>query len=514
MSGGDSTRPAEASADVVAFMASGEVFEGRKPQRIDTHAAHIFLGGRRAFKLKRPVKTGYLDFSTVDKRREALEAELRLNRRTAPGLYLGVRPINRDATGRLSLGGTGKTVDWVLEMQRFPDDALLLDRVRQGRLEGEMLDSLADRIAAFHRQARPERLEGAPSFAGILAGNAESLAIEAETLGGQATQDLVRAQRAALAAAAPLLDARAEAGRVVRGHGDLHLANIALIDGEPILFDALEFSEALATTDILYDLAFLLMDFWVQGEHQAANRVMNRWYDRMDESGEALALLPLFLSTRATIRAHVTAMRARLAGDRDIAGEARALLAHARAFLEPAAPRLVAVGGLSGTGKSTIARALAPMLGRAPGARHLRSDVIRKSLWGRAPEERLPAEAYARGQSATVYAEMERRAREALAAGQAVLLDAVFARGPERARALDLAATAAVPFTGLWLDAPLAVRVARVGGRTADASDADGAVAAAQETLRLEDPSPFVVVDASGSPDTTLASARAALARP
>lgn len=499
------------SGEALAFMASGEAFGGDRPRRIDTHAAHVFLGATRAFKMKRPVHTGYLDFSTMERRRKALEAELRLNRRTAPGLYLGVRPINRAADGRLNLGGPGETVDWVLEMQRFPDDALLLDRVQQGRLDAPMLDRLADRIAAFHLKAAPERLEGAASFAAILAGNEESLAVEAQALGRGATEELVAAQRVALAAAGPLLDRRAGKGRVVRGHGDLHLANVAVVDGEPILFDALEFSDALATTDILYDLAFLLMDFWVRGEHQAANRVMNRWFDRMDEREEALALLPLFLSTRATIRAHVTAMRARLAGDASIADEARAFLGHARAFLEPADARLVAVGGLSGTGKSSIARALAPALGRAPGARHLRSDVIRKQLWGRMPEERLPAEAYARGQSAQVYGMMEGKGKAALMAGQAVILDAVFAASPERLGARALAVAAGVPFTGLWLDAPLAVRVARVAGRTADASDADAAVATAQEALRPGDPSPFTRVDASGPAEATLAGARAAI---
>ena len=502
------------SADVVAFLQSGAAFGGEVPRRIDTHAAHIFLAGRHAWKIKRAVKTGYLDFSTAERRRAALEAELRLNRRTAPGLYLGVRAITRDAGGRLAIGGEGEPVDWVLEMQRFPDDALLLDLARRDALAPALLDRLADRIATFHRAAAPVALAGARQFADIVSGNAESLAVESTTLGRAAVDDLVGAQAQALAEVRPLLDRRAGEGRVAHVHGDLHLANIAVIEGEPTLFDALEFSEELATTDILYDLAFLLMDLWVRGQHPAANRVMNRWFDRMNEAGEALALLPLFLSTRATIRAHVTAMRARLEGDAAAATEARHLLAAARAFLQPPAPRLVAVGGLSGTGKSTIARALAPALGRAPGARHLRSDVIRKRLWGRAPEEPLPEEAYGPGQSRPVYATMEAEAAAALAAGQAVLLDAVFGTPAERAAAARLAKRAAAPFAGLWLDAPLAVRLARVAGRMGDASDADERVARAQEVLRPGDPSPFTRVDAGGSPEATLGAARAALGLP
>lgn len=498
--------------EVLAFLASGEAFGGTAARRIDTHAAHVFLAGDRAWKLKRPVTTNYLDFSTPGNRRAALEAELRLNRRTAPALYLGVRPVTREAGGHLAIGGEGEPLDWLLEMKRFPDGALLLEQLAAGPLPPPLPDRLADSIAAFHQSCPPVPAEGTRPFAAILAGNAQSLAAEATLLGEAPIARLVQRQEAALAATAPLLDRRAAAGKVARGHGDLHLANIAVVEDAPLLFDALEFSDTLATTDILYDLAFLLMDLWVRDAREAANRVMNRWYDRMGEAGESLALLPLFLSTRATIRAHVTAMRARLSGDQGAAAEARRLLAAAHGFLDPAPARLVAIGGLSGTGKSTVARALAPQLGRAPGARHLRSDVIRKSLWGRAPEERLPPEAYARGQSAPVYAAMEQMGGEALAAGQAVLLDAVYAQARERAAAARIAERAGVAFTGLWLDAPLAVRVARVAARTADASDADAAIAEAQERIRPLDPAPFTTVDASGTPGETEARAAALLA--
>jgi predicted kinase len=269
-----------------------------------------------------------------------------------------------------------------------------------------------------------------------------------------------RAAAARLQALTPWLASRIAFQR--RCHGDLHLGNLCLINGRPTPFDALEFSEDLASIDTGYDLAFLLMDLDQRWGRAAANRVMNRYIARSGDVG-LLRGLPLWLSMRAFIRAHVTAR----SGD-----DAKALLAASQAYLDPPPPRLVAIGGLQGSGKSTLARALAPGLGAAPGALVLRSDELRKRRAGIAPETPLPPEAYSAEESAAVFATLRAEAAEALAAGHAVVADAVFQRPAER----NALAALFTPFQGFWLEAPLSVLQARIGARQNDASDADLAV--------------------------------------
>ncbi len=469
---------------------------------VRTHAAAVLLAGPRAWKLKRPVALGYLDFATPERRRAALEAELSLNRRTAPGLYLGLHPVGPD--GRLG-GDAREAADWVLEMRRFPDDALLATRAARAPLPGPLLDALADRVAAF--LAESPVASGPPGaaarIAAVIAGNRQAFARHPEALPEAEAEALTAAQEAELSQRSPLLEARAAAGRVRRGHGDLHLGNIALVDGEPLPFDCLEFSDSLATCDTLYELAFLLMDLWRLGQGRAAARVLNRFLDRTPADEAGFPLLPLFLSLRASIRAHVRAA----AG---AAGEARAFLALARRLLVRPGGRLVAVGGLSGSGKSTAALAIAD-LGGPPGARIVRSDVVRKQL-ARAPlEERLPEAHYAPEAHARTMGEVGRRCRAILSAGFVAIADAMHARPADRAAAGALAGDLGVPFTGLWLEAPMPVRLARVEGRRADVSDADRAVALRQEEIAVGDLAGWRRIDAAGPPDATAAAVRCAL---
>jgi hypothetical protein len=487
-------------------------------ERIDTHISHLFLAGERACKLKRAVRFPYLDFSTRAARRAACAAEVRLNRRTAPDLYLGVAPVLRGADGALRLGavgsaaGAGETVaDWVVVMRRF-DQAMLFDAMAmRGALTAPLVEALADEIAAFHEKAAP-----APGFGGA-AGMGQALdGILAEIarftpriFPADDASALDAALRAALAAAAPMLDARRDAGFVRRCHGDLHLRNVCLIGGRPTPFDAIEFNEAIASIDVLYDLAFLLMDLEHRGLRPFANLALNRYLWRESDYG-GLAMMPFFLACRAAVRAHVAATQAGGAGGAAPAAEARDYLALSAGFLRPTAPRLLAVGGLSGTGKSMLARRIAPAFGRAPGAVVLCSDVIRKRLLGVDPFTRLGPDGYAPEVTRRVYRTIRERAGEVLAGGHSVVADAVYARADERAGIEAAARDAGARFDGLWLEAPEPVRIARVEKRRDDASDATAAVAAGQESYETGD-SGWRRLDAGGDPDATAALAQKTL---
>ena len=283
---------------------------------------------------------------------------------------------------------------------------------------------------------------------------------------------------------------RAGEGATRRCHGDLHLANIVLAGKKPRLFDALEFDEHLARIDVLYDLAFLLMDLEARGQRPAASLVLNRYLtaSALKAGGEprhdaALGCLAPFAALRAGIRALVAADRSvQLGGDQGAAkaAQARAHFQRACGLMAPVPPRLVVVAGLSGTGKSTIAAALAPDLARPAGALHLRSDIERKTLAGLDETVKLHVSHYTPETSAAVYRRLYDRARTALGGGYPVIVDAVFARPAERAAIEQVARAAGVPVHALWLEAPRAVLEARVGERRGDASDADRRIVAMQ----------------------------------
>ena len=440
---------------------------------ITTHISVLLLGGERAFKLKRPVVLPYLDFSTPQKRLVACERELRLNRRTAPSLYRAVRRLTRERDGRLALDGDGALVDAAVEMARFDEDGLFDRMAQEGRLTPALMTTLARTIARFHAGAEIARSRGgAEAMASVLAINANGFALT-DLLPAGGVAALEAACRAALDRHRSLLDARGREGRIRRCHGDLHLRNICLVAGEPTLFDALEFDEALATTDVLYDLAFVLMDLWHRDLAGHANTLLNRYLDITDdESG--LPLLPFFMAVRAAVRAHVVAVQARDGGDARVLDEARSYLALALRCLAPKAARLVAVGGLSGAGKSTVAAAVAPGIGPVPGARILASDRLRKRRHGVEPQMRLPPEAYRPAVAEAVFAEQAQRAGAILRLGHGVVADAVFDRPPDRERIARAAHEAGVAFQGLWLEAPAPTLIARVEARRGDPSDATG----------------------------------------
>jgi len=446
------------------------------PIRIDTQAAVVFLAGDNAYKLKRAVKFPFMDLSTLARRKVACEAEVAVNAANAPEIYLGVVPIARGADG-LKLGGAGEPVEWAVHMRRF-DEHNTLDHVadRDG-LPPALLAKLVRAILALHARA-PVRdgAAAAESLRRYLRQNNAAFAESPELFPRDRVAALTARSDETLTSVWKLLVARGRLGFVRRCHGDLHLRNVVLIEGEPILFDAVEFDDAIATGDVLYDLAFLIMDLWERGLKREANLVLNRYLWASDEEHIAgLAALPIFLSIRAAIRAKVIAASlAHLAGAEreEMAKEARRYFCAAEAFLEPAPPRLVAIGGLSGSGKSTLAAAVAPFIGRAPGAVHLRSDIERKLEAGVAETDKLAKSSYTAAAAEAVYASLRRKAKLAVGGGHSVVVDAVYARPAEREQIAAAAAECSVPFTGLWLEAPLAVLVERVQARSGDASDA------------------------------------------
>ena len=501
---------AEQQAETLAFLRDAAA-PGSPVETRETHISIVVLAGARVFKLKRAVRLGYVDFSTPEKRLAACKRELLLNRRTAPALYRAVRRITRADDGRLAFDGPGRLVDAVVEMARFDEDTLFDRLAMRGRLTPRLMTELAGAVARFHGEAAVDGGErGAAIMAGVLGINERALATTKLFEPG-AVEAFNRSFRAAQARHAALLDRRQAKGCVRLCHGDLHLRNICLVDGVPTLFDCLEFDAAMATIDVLYDLAFLLMDLWHRDLAPLANLALNRYLDARNET-DGLALLPYFMAVRAAVRAHVDATTAE-AGAGDVAAlrdEARAYFDLALDLLRPRPPRLVAIGGFSGSGKSTVAAGIAAELGPPPGARVLSSDRIRKRLFNVAAETRLPESAYRPETSQEVYGRLFDEARAALGLGYGVVAEAVFDRAEDRTAIAEIAAVLGVPFTGIWLDAPVERLVERIGGRQGDPSDATERIVRAQ-LARAPGPIAWRRIDAAGDIAATLAAVRAAI---
>ena len=438
-------------------------------RRIETACNRVYLAGDTAWKVKRPVDLGYVDFTTLERRREAAEREIAFNSPAAPDIYRRVHTVTRSGD-RLELDGGGPAVDYVVEMRRFDEGSVL--SARPGSVDGSLAEALGREISRLHAVAplRPEG-GGADGLAYTIDSNAHLLTGLADRLGRDAVEAVIATTAGRFADAAGVLEARRRAGFTRRCHADLHLGNILLEDGRPVLFDCIEFNDRLSDIDIQYDLAFLLMDLDFRNRRDAACRVLDAWLDeaaRREGEGlrEGLAVLPLMLSVRAVVRAHVEANSGHDEGG-------RAYLAAALRHLHPEPPRLFAVGGMSGTGKTTLARAVAPQLGASPGAVVLRSDEVRKRLSGVAPTDRLPPGAYAPGMSDRVHAALFAEATSLLAAGRSVILDATFLDPEHRGAAADLADRLGLPFAAVWLEGTPEVLKTRLAGRSGDASDAD-----------------------------------------
>ena len=498
---------------------------GAPVERVETHASVVFLAGNHAWKLKRAVRYDYLDYSTAARRRHYLLEELRLNRRTAPEIYRAVRAIRETTDGGLVVedagegavgNARGRAVDYVLEMRRF-DPATQFDRMAErGALDLPLMLSLADAMADLHAAAEPRPDQGgAAALRQIIEGNHEGLSVYGGgVLDAGACDRLEAATLALVERHAARLDERRGAGFVRHCHGDLHLRNVCLIDGAATLFDCIEFDDAFSCIDVWYDAAFLVMDLLHRGLGEHANAVANRYVERTGDVA-GLAFLPLFLSMRATVRAKICAtassLQSKAADAAQLQDEARTYLDLALALIEPRPRRVVAIGGVSGTGKTTLARYLAPAVGPAPGAVVVRSDVERKRLFGVAPETPLGPEGYTAEATRRVYAALLDTARAVVDAGHGVIVDAVWPDTAARDAIEEVARDAGVSFTGLWLDAPLDTLSGRLASRTGDASDATPGVAADQ-MRRITAPESWRRLDASQGAEAVAEAARGVIA--
>jgi hypothetical protein len=381
--------------------------------------------------------------------------------------------------GQLEIGcetDARKGDDWVVEMRRFEQSHLLANMLDREAVTRALMRELAETIADFHRKAETTR--GFRGAAGVRAIIDENPALLGELCpdGFRAHVELFnRRSLAALENLAILLDRRRDAGRVRRCHGDLHLNNICMIDGRPVFFDAIEFNDSFACIDVLYDLAFPMMNLMHRGLAAHASTLLNRYLERTgDHNG--LAALPLFIAGRAGIRAHVAVSRAQeMAGIDAIApsqAQFRAYVELGMASLERGHPRLIAIGGVSGAGKSTLAYGLAPGLAPTPGAIVLRSDVIRKAMMNVPETQRLRESAYTNEMHERIYLRLNDKAASILSAGYSVIVDAVFGDATQRDAMTGIARKSRVPFAGIWLEAASAILEHRVAARRGDASDA------------------------------------------
>jgi uncharacterized protein len=503
--------------EVVAFLSNPRSYQAvDRVDRIETHGNLVFLAGQEAWKLKRAVGFAYMDFSTLEKRRAACRREVAINQHFASPLYLDCVPIARSHAGTLAFGHDGDIVEWTVHMRRFDQAALLSHIARETGINSALATDVADVVYAAHQVAQRASSDSATAYLRTLAASVSDT-LSRSAIASPELERLEARLSAEIDTAAATLDERASKGFVRRCHGDLHLANIVVWHGRPTLYDAIEFDEAIATIDTLYDLAFLLMDLDFHGRRAAANVILNRYLWR---SGETLDLqglnaLPLFLTLRAGVRAMVTTDRAAQKPCQARKSElaiARAYLRAALDYMHTRSPQLIAIGGLSGTGKTTLAANLAPELGRAPGAVHLRTDLERKRLAGAHEFERLPASAYSPTARRGIYQALADDARTVLKAGHSVIMDAVFTEQDYRQDIEVLAREVGVPFRGLWLYANPETLLERVARRREDASDATPEVVRRQ---LAGDPGPLTAdwtrIDATGSLPQTLAAVHAVL---
>jgi hypothetical protein len=455
---------------------------------IETHISHVFLSGDHAYKLKKVIDLGFLDYSTLERRHFCCEEEVRLNRRLSPDLYRGVVAIT-GSPEQPRMGGDGPVLEYAVDMGRFAQDTLLT-RVT---LTPDLIDRIATRVAVFHEQiprADPLGPFGTPTA--VLSPMLENLQQVRARIHDPAVADRLDRLRTwtleRWQTLTPAIVHRLETGRVRECHGDLHRANIALAHGEPLFFDGIEFNPGLRWIDTASELAFLIMDLEEAGTPGLAGRLLNQYLEHTGDFG-ALEVLDLYKVYRAMVRAKVLAIRLDQA---DLTAAERATercdcaryLGLAESYTLTRRPRLLIACGLSGSGKSTLARRLSESLPMI----HLRSDVERKRLFGLPGETRSDAGRgagiYFPQATAWTYLRLQCLAGGILACGYDVVVDATFLTRAGRATFQNLARRWEAGFAIIALMAPLGLLRTRVAQRLAAGSDASEASIAVLEQQR------------------------------
>jgi aminoglycoside phosphotransferase family enzyme/predicted kinase len=481
----------------------------------ETHISWVFLSEQRALKVKKPVNFGFLDFSDLESRRRACEAELRLNQRLAPDVYQGIVPITRDEKGEHSVAGPGTVVDWAVEMRRLNDDDRLTERLESGRVATSTFDTLARHLARFH--ARAERGPHIDGFGhidqirqNVLENFAQAHASLASWVSERQQREVEAWQLAFLSTHADRFTERVRGGRIRDGHGDLRVEHVYIdAAGQPTIIDCIEFNERFRYADVCSDIAFLSMDLAYHGRTEDKERLLAAYASESDDH-DLYGLIDFYESYRAYVRAKVNTFslaQARASDRARIAEQARRYfllsLASERPQLQPA--RLLGLGGWIASGKSSIARELSARLACPV----LSSDRIRKSLAGAEPTTALHDapfnQRYSDEFTERVYAEVFRRAQRVLASGRSVVVDASFRSTAQRAQAQALAARAGVPFLLIECRASPEVCRARLSERAKGPSESDGRSEIFDDFVARYEPvtelpgEQHAVIDSSGS---------------
>jgi uncharacterized protein len=463
---------------------------------VQTHVSYVFLTGDYVYKLKKPVNFGFLDYSTLEKRKHFCEEELRLNQRGAAELYLGILPIAQEGE-KFILGGEGEPVDYVVKMQQFPQETLLSTMYDRGELTEQHLLDLAKVLAAFHksaptndyiRQAIDENYEQTVSYVGIAQTQEQFDQTKAYT-------DKLFAENEAL------FKSRIEHKFIRECHGDVHLRNICFWNNKILLFDCIEFNEPFRFVDTMFDIAYIIMDFDARNRPDLSNLFLNAY---LEQSGdwEGLQVLPLYNSRQSYVRAKVTSF---LLSDPSVPEAVKAESKETASryyrlsweYTKPKEGKIILMSGLSGSGKSTIAAKLA----RETGAIQIRSDAVRKHLGGIALDEKGDASLYSPEMTQKTYDRLLDLGVKLASQGYTVILDAKYDRQALRTPVIEKAQAQEIPIEILYCDVPAEVLRDRVAQRQGDISDADLDVLAQQtfETFS-EAEKPFVrTVDTRGN---------------
>ena len=438
---------------------------------LETHSSWVLLAGRYAYKIKKPLNLGFLNYSTLALRLHDCQEELRLNQRLAAKLYLGVISIGGSA--QQPILGAEPSIEYAVKMRRFAANQQLTQQLRRNQLLPQHIDAIAIALARFHRSLPATEDKQFASAALLQAQSQQSFEQLQQWLPADSTASLpALAQRyqQVFTAITPLFAQRQAQGFIRECHGDLHLGNWAFINGKPTAFDGISFNPALRWIDVINDLAFLMMDLLFYGRSDWAYRLLNRY---LEDSGDydGLALLPFYLSSRALVRAKVAALQAAPIS------HCHAYLALAQQCLTPHSPQLVITHGLPGSGKTTLSQQL---LQGYPCIR-IRSDVERKRIAGLSPLARSNGTLYSSAHTQQTYQRLYQISQQLLTLGYSVVVDAAFLRQTERLAFQTLAQQRRLGFYILDIHAAVSTLRQRLAGRINDASEADVTVL---ETLR------------------------------